>query len=322
MFKCIDLKSLSSFVNLERITLNRASLFDTSFQGLFRLESLELIECDFENFKSASFCYLPNLKKLIIGEPKNFYNGSLSSKLQPFSLEGSRRSFFESLKHDNLEKLDLKFAADFDYFDGKSLSGLPKLKSLKLASTSTELCKIKSFNLNYDSLSRLELLSLARFHFSSFDTFILPELSNLKVFALLCCKTESKINHADLFKRLRHLETLVIVDFDDFFTDIPSTVFDGLENLTRLEIPMNKLTNINPEWFSFLKNLSILSLSACQLNQLSDVGAFIHLKNLEYLKIFKKNDQLALEPDVFNELKKLKKVRFFSLNLPFELIFF
>lgn len=59
--ECIDTKDLSSFVNLESLSLIRASLNDSSFQGLSRLGSLRLIDCDFENFKSQSFRYIPNL---------------------------------------------------------------------------------------------------------------------------------------------------------------------------------------------------------------------------------------------------------------------
>lgn len=69
--KCVNFKS---FVNLECLKLQQLFLTGTSFQGLFRLERLELYECDFESFKSESFRHVTNLKGLSIVNPKNAEN--------------------------------------------------------------------------------------------------------------------------------------------------------------------------------------------------------------------------------------------------------
>ena len=100
---CIDIKDMSGFVNLESLSLNRASLFDNSFQGLTYLESLNLFFCNFENFKSESFRYLLNLEKLKIMKPKNFINVNFNelTKLKNLSICVSLK-IFESLKHDNV----------------------------------------------------------------------------------------------------------------------------------------------------------------------------------------------------------------------------
>lgn len=334
------MKSLSSFVNLERLTLSRVSLFDTSFQGLNRLESLELNDCNFENFKSQSFRHVQNLKVLKIIKPKNFNDGNLNecSKIRHFCFEGPSR-IFESLKNDNLEILDLRFELDLNYFDGKSISGFPRLKSLLLSS---DRCKIKSINLNYNFLSSLESCYVKSFQFQSSDFLTLPEFCNLKQLLFDDCLADRKLNNADLFKRLRQLEVLAIVNFRDFFTEIPSTVFAGLENLTDLSISHNGLNQINPEWFSgmqklerldlsfnkishvtkemfsHLTNLTFLILSFNQLNQL-DHGVFSPLQHLEYLNISNNTNLRELRPQAFGGLDKLINLDMQNLNADFQL---
>ena len=113
--KGINIKSLSSFVNLECLKISGLNLTDMSFQGLFRLERLELNCCDFTNFKSESFRYAPNLEGIVIKNPKpndkakNFYfNLKELSKLKYLHLHG----FYNFSQHLSslLKMIILKFS--------------------------------------------------------------------------------------------------------------------------------------------------------------------------------------------------------------------
>lgn len=322
-------------VNLKCLSLKRASLFDSSFQGLFRLEIMVLINCNFENLKSQSFRCLTNIKRLEIEKPENLNDINLNelSKLNSLRLV-EVSNIFESLKNDNVENLAF-YSKNFDYFDGKSISGFSKLKSLTLASTLGYQCHIKYFNLNF--FSSLESLFLENFQFSSFNILCFPELCNLKILTLMQCKTLSKINHADLFKRLSQLENLTIIDFSDFFKEIPSNVFDELKNLTELDLRDNNLIDINPKWFAhmqklksldlsdnqiirvtkvmftYLTNLTYLSLNMNQFYRLDD-GVFSDVKNLENLCLSYNNNLRELKPHVFVGLDKLKRLEMQDLN--------
>ena len=91
---------MSSFVNLEYLTLSQVSLFDTSFQGLSRLGRLYLIECDLENFKSESFRYVRNLEHLDFKKSTKLNDINLKelNKLTFLRLTGFSK-VFESLKN-------------------------------------------------------------------------------------------------------------------------------------------------------------------------------------------------------------------------------
>ena len=338
--ECIDIKSLSSFVNLERVTLYQASLFDSSFQGLFRLEYLVLSDCDFKNFKSESFRYVPNLEKLQIVSSQNFYDINFNelSKLNKLWLDESW-DISECLRNENLESLRLQFIDD--YFDGMCISGLPKLKSLSLTSLS-KFCNFKCYSLNYDFFSRLESLELENFHFLSFEFLNFLDFSNLKKLTFNDCSVERNINQADVFKRLGKLEKLTITNFSDLFNEIPSTFFDDLENLTELDILRNELINIHPDWFSRMQKLERLSLRHNKLNRLAkemfrhlsnlkhlslfdnefnqlDDGAFSYLKNLTYLEISYSKTIRELRPQVFAGLEKLTNLEIYNLHDDFQL---
>lgn len=342
VYDLIAITDLSSLRNLECLTLKRWSLFDTSFQGLTRLESLELVECDFKNFKSESFRFVPNLDRLEIKRPINISNINFNelSKLKWLRL-AEAWEHFQILKHSNLEKLELVLFR-VNFFDGQYLSALPNLKSFRLASPNAVICKMHFIDLIYDFLSRLESLDLYNIHFPDFNSLFFPKICNLKTFSISSCTTASKINHAKLFKQIRQLEKLKIEQFDDFFEGIPSTVFDELKNLTNLDIKLNKLTKVNPKWFlhltklesldisgnqltrmskemfSHLKNLKSLRLFDNRLNQL-DVGVFTNLKNLETLDISYNNNLMELKPEVFNGLEKLMDFEMSNLNEDFKL---
>ena len=109
----IDIKDLSSLANLEILRFQRASLFDTSFQGLTYLVELDLINCDFKNFKIKSFRHVPNLEELTIVEPKNMKGEIFRElkKLNKLCIRGTWENY-ESLKHDTLENLGLVERAD------------------------------------------------------------------------------------------------------------------------------------------------------------------------------------------------------------------
>ena len=327
---------MSSLVNLERLILRRASLFDTSFQGLFRLESIKLVDCDFKNFKSQSFRHVPNLEQLEFTKPRNFNDRDLSvlRKLNCLRLFGSWEHF-ESLKHDTLEKLELWFE-DVDIFDAKIISGLSNLKFLTLDSISDDPRVIKFINFNYDFLSCLESLELKNLRFSSFDIFSFSKLCNLKKLTLARCLAENKIIRDDFFKGLGQLENLIIMGFDHIF------VFDDRENLTHLVLEDNGLNDINSEWFSHihklksldlsrnmidqltkemfchLENLKSLDLSQNKLSQLDD-GIFAHLENLENLNISCNYEIRELKPKVFDGLEKLIDLDISRLNKDFQL---
>lgn len=249
---------------------------------------------------------------------------------------------FKSLKNDYVETLVVYI--NFDYFDGKSISGFPNLKSLSLTSTSIyDRYKNNCIKLDYDLFSHLESLRLSKFQFQSFDYFILPEFCNLKELIFEQCSAERKINHADLFKRFKQLEKLRIESFNDFFNDIPpSNVFDGLENLTELNLCSNELINFDPEWFSHkpnlkslyltdnqitvlsiemfsnLTNLTTLRLSDNQFNRLED-RVFSHLENLENLSISHNYNIRNLKPEVFHGLDKLMSLEMGAFNDDFQL---
>lgn len=321
--------------------LKRGRLFDSSFQGLFRLENLALGDCDFKNFKSESFRYVPNLERLEIIGSRNFYaiNFNELSKLKSLYLRDTW-DICESLKNDNLKTLTLE--DNLNYFDGKCISGLSKLKSLSLTSISERRCKIKSISSNYDSLSCLESLDLENFHFSSFHFFTFYEFCNLKQLSFVDCSAERKINHVDLFKRLGQLQKLSIRKFSDFFNGISSNVFDDLENLTYLNISHNELTNINPLWFSHMQKLESLDLSRNKINRLTkemfrhltnlttlclngnefnqlDDGAFSYLKNLKNLEISFNETILEFKSQLFDGLDKLRNLLIRNMNDNFQL---
>lgn len=301
--------NLSSLVNLQRLTLNRGRLLDSAFQGLSSLVYIELIECDFENFKSSeSFDYVPNLEKLTIIDCKNLLELNLNEcsrlKAENLKLYGSFEEL-KSLKHESLETLSLNLSKDKS-FDGKFISGLPKLKTLNLnyySGSGNENKVVNCVNLNYDFVSSLESLFLKSFSFSSSDILYLPESCNLKILTIAHCRTECKINHADLFKRLRKLEELEIVGFISFLNGIP---FNELENLTALYLRANKLTEIDPDWLSHMPNLKILDLYKNQINRVKK-EMFTHLKNLTCLNL-SDNELSQLDDDVFVELKNLEKL--------------
>lgn len=320
----MTIKDLSSFANLKCLTLKRASILDTSFQGLTCLESLELIDCDFEaDFKStSSFRYVPNLEELIISNAVNLKDLNLDDELSELKLLKltASQEIYELLdfQHDNLEKLELVFK-DVDYFDAESMSGLSNLNSLSLASSNKESgCKIYLINLNYDCFYCLDSLEISNFQFPSFYCLILPEFCNLKSLSFSQCSTQHKINHAILFKKLRTLENLKINNFSDFFKGISSTAFDELQELTELDISLNKLNHINPGWFVNKPKLKYLSLNENTFMQLDD-GVFSRLKNLDFLDISDNNNLRELKPQVFNGLKKLEYIDMRSLSENFRL---
>lgn len=327
----VKIENMFKFVNLECLNLERVSLSDSSFKGLTRLQRLELIECDFENFKCKSFRNVPNLEILFIKKPFYF---NLDANFQELSkLKWLNISNFSnlSLKHDNVEILEIELENNQN-FEYSNVNFLPKLKALRLSSKSGI---PQSINLNNDYFSCLESLFLDTLKISTLRISSMY-LSNLKYLSFININIDSD-GFCDILKGYRQLEKLEIVSFGNFFNKIPYDFFDDLENLTHFNLRLNRLIDINPKWFSHmpklrnlelgfnqigivskeffchLKNLTSLSLICTEIYQLEEnflSNFFNYLKNLEYLEIFFNNkSRQKLTPKVFNGLKKLKNLK-------------
>lgn len=95
----MGIQSLASFSNLRRLILNGMHLLDYSLQGLSRLDYLELVDCDFENFKNKSFRHAANVESLFIHRPIDIEHISLReiTKLQMLCVSNcSNHTFVES----------------------------------------------------------------------------------------------------------------------------------------------------------------------------------------------------------------------------------
>lgn len=329
---------MSTFVNLEYLTLENVHVADSTFKGLTHLKHLKLIECDFENFKSELYRSVPNLNGLFISNPRHLninLNELYNLKWLKLSYVSNLCEHLSTLKHDNLEILDINFVY-VDNFDAKCISDFSSLKSLRFSFH----YNLKSINLNYDFLSCLESLYLECCYFPSKEISF-SKLCNLKMLNLTISYLECM--NSNILTGLSKLEKLEFsVSKNDSFIEIPSNFFDDLENLSSLTIHFKNLANINSQWFSkmpnlkslnlndnvinqvtkenfaYLKNLSSLSLSYNRLDHLDD-GVFSYLKNLENLSITSNCRIKELRPQIFDGLDKLINIDMRDLNRRFQL---
>ncbi|CAF1081116.1 unnamed protein product [Brachionus calyciflorus] len=102
-----------------------------------------------------------------------------------------------------------------------------------------------------------------------------------------------------VFKSLRTIKRLFI---NDYYGLIDSNDFDILENLVSARF-LRGLQEIRPNSFNGLINLTYLNLSSCCLSYLDD-GCFDGLVNLKYLNL-QSNDIRQIGDNVFAPLKQL-----------------
>lgn len=290
--------------------------FSNPFPNLLNLCKIVLIFCDFANMPSKAFKCLPNLEILINNYPENsshlsygdlsrlkllqvqiidnfFFLTDLNRDLLTLELlesltDSSFTKIFSELKHDNLLNLNLSSSA-FQHFDGKSLSGLTALKSLKL-----ERCGLKTVNLAYDHFTSLESLCLKENHLESLDnTFV--KLVNLKTLDL-------SYNHfkfdPNVFWGLEKLEKIYLaqVYLSESTSTVCKEIFSQLVNLKVLDLKRNQLTQLDPDMFINMTKLTKLDLSNNKLSL--EAGVFTHLKSLKSLDL-SRNELKKIPSDIF-----------------------
>ncbi len=108
-----------------------------------------------------------------------------------------------------------------------------------------------------------------------------------------------------VFAKLNEMNSIAINRCPDC-TKIPPKIFDGLDNLTFLEISESGLSEVPPNAFFGLKILTTLSLLINKTNAISK-DAFSGLTNLNNLSLFEPN--LTQLPDgLFSHTKKLARI--------------
>jgi len=90
--------------------------------------------------------------------------------------------------------------------------------------------------------------------------------------------------------------------------EIDSNFFNGLDNLKIIDFNDNKIKEIHPKLFNGLTNLEVIDFGCNQIKEL-DPNLFNELTNLKEIN-FDCNNIKELDPNLFNGLTNLKKINF------------
>lgn len=295
----------------------------TSFRNLINLKHLTVCRCDFKNFDSRGFQFIPNLEVLRLFLPENHEHIDFSrlGHLKWFQISGVETyEFFETIS-DSLEVLFVSGIKNIDlffdtfvqskcrprvlqmgyseivHFDAKYLSALNNMTHLMITEFG-----LQTANFDYDSfLSNLESLDLSE---NSIKELSFSKTLNLTQLSL---SDNKNLNlQPSIFSSLKHLEILKLRNIVRNLTDysIDPTVFKGLDNLLILDLSLNWLKTIDPNLFSYTPKLERLDLSSNKLSNLNN-EMFKHLVNLKFLNL-SSNRILSIEIPTFEYLKNIE----------------
>lgn len=320
-----QLNSLSCFSNLTCLELDQVQLMDSSLQGLAQLRRLELVSCDFKNFRDNSFRFISDLQVLVINSPLNCSHLNFHTltclewfdvKYFPLQLKSSSMNHVkvlnvsQSIKESNSGDFIPILISTFSMirvlnlsqnvlvnFDGALLFGLPALEILIINQSS-----VKLINLAYDCLTCLDSLSLSHNQLKTVDN-VFCKLVNLK--SLDLSKNLDLSISTQMFSGLIKLKNLSLQrcqGLATYFSSHSYDLFNQLSNLSSLNISEADLRQLDSECFSYTPNLQRLELSH---NSLSDLqtDTFCKLKNLRFLNLS------------FNGIKRIRNGLFQHLNL-------
>lgn len=314
--------NLNGMNSLQHLTIRNFQIGNSSFQNLTYLKHLVLFYCNLEIICSESFRCLPNLEVLENYYPEKYahihYQELVNLKwlhirkvntfdflhclnedlivLELFNSIMRSEQVFPHFNHPNLTVLQL-FDNRLDHFDGQCLSGLKKLKHLKIGGN-----LIKTIQLNYDFLLNLETVSLDHNKLEILDNAFskLTRLKSLDLIYNISLKLNSKI-----FIGLSTLEQLYLacVNEKKFISEIDKDFLFGLNNLTILDLKRNHLTKFHHEMFLHTPCLVKLDLSENSL--VLEMNSFVHLKHLKFLDL-SLNELKSLADGIFTPLRRLE----------------
>ncbi|XP_022111731.1 insulin-like growth factor-binding protein complex acid labile subunit [Acanthaster planci] len=213
-----------------------------------------------------------------------------------------------------------------------TFSGLVALKKLHLGSNNINLLTNNTFqgvpNLEELSLSNNRLLSLGNGVFNQipnlleldvshngireFPTEVSKYLSNVQVLDLSSNPAQLLLiqNTVGIFKQIVALQYLKLNKLSEVSNTageirIPESTFDGLPNLTNLELNGNRLSKI-PSAIKSLKNLKYISL---HMNSIQSVGADdFHQPSLLEILLLDKNKLVEIPASALAQLPHLTKL--------------
>ncbi|XP_028657923.2 toll-like receptor 3 isoform X2 [Erpetoichthys calabaricus] len=283
-----------------------------SFKWLSKLEHLYLQENFLDHLENTTFYGLSSLKSLNLGRALIRGNKTSTPVVDDFS--------FQSLE--NLEYLVLQ-DNEFTGLKDNTFSGLRNLKYLTLSNCNINLNVINSRTLSSLSQSPLLFLNLTSVGisqinngtFSWFPHLIKLYIGHNKIMQTLSGEEfrglenieeiylsyNQKITLRPLsFCHVKTIRTLMLGRTLAGSLDFNSSPFQGLQNLTVLDLSNNNIANINDALFSGLEHLKILKLQHNNLARLwksgNPGGPVLFLKGLINLRI------LQLESNGFDEI--------------------
>jgi len=109
---------------------------------------------------------------------------------------------------------------------------------------------------------------------------------------------------------LANISKLDLSDQELYDIDIPANAFQGLDNLSTLDLSANRLKSVPANIFQGLIHLSTLNLSSNGITTISSDG-FAGLENLSELDL-SYNDLTALSSAQFQSLKNLSKLSLYE----------
>ena len=292
----IALHSFNGFTNLRKLELSKCSVAhlssDEMSQSMPNLESIKIIYSDsvksehqLTNFNFKNFHKLRRLE--IVEESDLDFIHTLPPSLSILKM-GKQIAF----EHPNLKVLDICVAE----FDAKVLSDLPSLRHLRIRNCS-------KINLNYEFLSNIESLLIGRTwqHFKSkieqieLDFSKLINLKYLELYENISLKPNS-------FSELKSLEELHLENLELTNSDLEG-VFSNLKQIRVLDLSKNLINNIDKKTFNGLENLTKLDVKGNDLDKVEPE---------EFLSVFPRLDELILSAGSRSEASKREYFAYFD----------
>ncbi|XP_070570212.1 uncharacterized protein [Ptychodera flava] len=244
------------------LTFNNIQMVQNgSFPSLPDLTHLFMYNNDIESIEVGAFDQMPNLQ----------YLGLEQNKISLIP-----KGLFDSLW--NLEALSLA-GNDISHLENGTFQNLVKVHTLELRSNKLATLTPDMFQ-GLDNLQFLELKGNQITYLPQGLFKLFPQLSKIDL-----SKNPIPAIEENVISGLPGLGDLVLSDIPAFRTGrIPTDLFTGLFNLTRLDLSANQLTKL-PDGLKHLSNLEFLNLGDNNLTNIPD-DAFEQTTNITHLYLY------------------------------------